>query len=170
MSKGEGRVAVAAAPASAKPWFGRNWKWLLPIMMAVPIFLIAIFASRMVRSVSDEVTGTLKSSEPYQHAVETATHNAQVLQQLGAPVQPGGDINGAINVSEKIDVSGNAPSDSSGSAEFTIPLKGTLRKGTLHVVARKSAGKWRYQTMQVDVEGSSSPIDLLGSWDQAEGK
>lgn len=44
-----------------------------------------------------------------------------------------------------------------------IPLNGKLRHGTLYVRGVKSAGVWRYQRLQVVIDGKPGSINLLTS-------
>jgi hypothetical protein len=44
---------------------------------------------------------------------------------------------------------------------LAIPLKGSLRRGTVYVIAKKSDGAWAYETLQVLIDGQESPIMLL---------
>jgi hypothetical protein len=96
------------------------------------------------------VFGLMKSSEPYQHAVAIASGNPDVVRELGKPLVPGWSVTGNINLS-----------GTSGQADMAIPLKGTLRRGTVYVVAKKTGGVWTYQTLNVLVEGQEAVIQLL---------
>src|SRR6185437_2204968 len=127
-------------------WFSRNWKWFVPTVIVGAILLLALFIGGIAALV---FTG-IKSSEPYQYAVTIASADARVTTQLGAPVMPGWYATGNINVS-----------DSSGNADLAIPLNGTLRHGTVYVVARKSAGVWHYRMLQVAIDGEAERINLL---------
>ena len=40
-------------------------------------------------------------------------------------------------------------------------ISGPKGKGTIYVVAKKSAGEWSYSRMEVEVEGQPGRIDLL---------
>jgi hypothetical protein len=133
-------------PVSRPSWFARNWKWFLPTVVVGPILLIALF----IGGVLSLVFGMMKSSEPYKHAVAEATHDTRVTGQLGAPVTPAWYAGGNIRLS-----------GSSGEADISIPLNGTLRHGTVYVVASKSAGIWRYQKLEVEIDGAPERINLL---------
>ena len=94
------------------------------------------------------VFGALKSSEVYQTAVARAKADERVRLALGSNIHTG------LFVSGSTDVSG-----SSGHADFAIPLAGSKGKGTIYVVAIKSAGQWQYTTLVVKTE-SGETIDL----------
>ena len=51
----------------------------------------------------------------------------------------------------------------SGEADLAIPVSGPKGKGTLYVVAAKSAGRWSYTTLVVEVAKTGGRIDLLPS-------
>jgi hypothetical protein len=129
-----------------KSWFSRNWKWFVPTLVLGLVLLIAVAVGALLTF----VFGLLKSSEPYQHAVAVASSNPAVVRELGTPIVPAWYISGNINVS-----------GSSGDADLAIPLKGSLHRGTVYVVAKKTAGVWAYDKLQVLVDGQESPIKLL---------
>ena len=118
----------------------------MPTIILGPLLLLVLF----VAVISGAVFGMMKSSEPYKYAVATASHDARVSEQLGTPITPGWYATGSINLT--ID---------SGDAELTIPLNGTRRHGTVYVEAKKSAGIWRYQRLEVEIEGVPDRVNLL---------
>ena len=132
--------------ALPKSWFSRNWKWFVPTLILGLVLLLALFVGGLLTF----VFGLLKSSEPYQHAVAVASSNPDVLREIGAPVSPGWYLSGNINVS-----------GSSGDADMAVPLNGSLHRGTVYVVAKKTDGVWRYTKLRMLVEGQESPIELL---------
>lgn len=133
-------------PVPQKSWFSRNWKWFLPTVIGVPLLLVVLFISVILGA----VFGMMKSSEPYKYAVATASHDARVSEQLGTPITPGWYASGSIHLN-----------NDSGDAEMTIPLNGTRRHGTVYVEARKSDGVWRYQRLEVEIEGVPNRVNLL---------
>jgi len=133
-------------PTLPKSWFSRNWKWFIPTLILGLVLLLALFVGGLVTF----VFGLLKSSEPYQHAVAVASSNPDVARELGTPIVPSWYLSGNINVS-----------GSSGDADLAIPLKGSLHRGTVYVVAKKTDGIWKYSALKMLVEGRESPIELL---------
>jgi len=133
-------------PSPASPsWFGRNWKWVVPvgclsIIAAFVAFLAGIFLV---------VFGFLRSSDVYQYALERATSNEAVVEALGEPVEPGWYLTGSIEVQ-----------GASGQADVSIPIAGPRGKGTIFVSARKTAGRWDYQVLEVEIEGREERVDL----------
>jgi hypothetical protein len=96
----------------------------------------------------------MKSSEPYQHGVQVVTRDARAQQELGTPVKPGYFFSGSVNVS-----------NSSGNADLAIPVHGPKGGGTVYVVAKKSAGQWSYEKLELAVDGQEQRVDLLPSRD-----
>lgn len=111
------------------------------IVLAGVLFVAGIFAL---------VFTAIKSSDVYKHAVQVAKHDTRVVNALGAPISEGWFVSGNINVS-----------GSSGNADLAIPIVGNKAKGTIYVAARKSAGLWTYQTLELRVDGQEDRIDFL---------
>lgn len=118
----------------------------MPTVILGLLLLLALFVGVLFSA----VFGMMKSSEPYQYAVATASHDARVSEQLGTPITPGWYATGNIHLV-----------NDSGDAEMTIPLNGTRRHGSVYVEARKSAGVWRYQRLEVEIEGVPDRVNLL---------
>jgi hypothetical protein len=142
----------AAPPASGIPGpspdqLQRQKRLRRAIIFAVlaVLLLIGLFVGGLIAIIFT----ALKSSEPYQHAVQTATHDPRVQAELGAPVEPAWMFSGNIRTSGP-----------SGSADLAVSLQGSVRKGTLYVVAKKSTGRWTYQTLELRAEGQPD-LDLL---------
>jgi hypothetical protein len=143
-----GYIPAPPPPALTLPksWFSRNWKWLVPTVVLGLILLVAVAVGALLTF----VFGLLKSSEPYQHAVALATSNQEVVRELGAPVAPAWYLSGS-----------ESESGSSGDAELAIPLKGSLHRGTVYVRAKRTEGVWRYDKLEMLVEGREVRIELL---------
>jgi cytochrome oxidase complex assembly protein 1 len=123
----------------------RTWVIVLSIIVGV-VLLFVLF----VAGLAFVLISSMKSSDPYQHAVNVVRRNPQVVAALGTPVAPSWYLLGSINLS------GN-----SGNADLTIPVSGIRQKGSVHVVARKSSGHWTYQTLEFTVDGQEEPVNLL---------
>ncbi len=145
-----GTVPAPPSPApyvpQQKSWFSRNWKWFIPVVVLVPALLLVLF----VGAIMSLVFGMMKSSEPYKHGMAVMMSNPQAIQSLGAPVKAGRLVSGNINTT-----------DSSGDADLSIPVRGSLRSGKLYVIAKKSVGVWHYEKIQLWIDGQSSGLDLL---------
>ena len=107
---------------------------------AVAIFVFAIFGT---------VSTAVRNSDAYQVGMAQARANPQVVAALGEPIESGWMIQGSINVNGQ-----------SGDVDVQIPISGPKGSGTLYVVGRRSAGRWQYSTMAVEVPGNAGRIDV----------
>lgn len=127
-------------------WWGRNWKWVVPVG-CLGLILCCIAFLGVILTI---VFSAIKSSDVYEGALDRARSSEAVAAALGTPVDDGWWVSG------NVDVSGP-----SGTADIAIPVHGPEGEGTLYAVAEKSAGRWEYSRLEVEVEGSSERIDLL---------
>lgn len=127
-------------------WLQRHW--ILAIFLAFAA--LALLAMVFVGGLLALVEGSFKKSDAYSAALAKARTNPQVLAKLGEPIADGWFSSGNINVSGP-----------SGHADIAIPISGPKSKGTIYVVATKSAGRWHFDTLEVEIDGESQRIDLL---------
>jgi len=140
---------VAPQPGYPPPGVRRSGKklaWIIAGAIVGLVLIILLFIAGLVTL----VFGSMKSSDPYRHAVQVATHDPRVIAALGAPVNTGWLISGSVNIS-----------NDSGNADLAIPLSGSMHKGTIHVVAKKSDGVWSYENLSVRIPETEERIDLL---------
>jgi hypothetical protein len=136
-------------PPSTRPknWFERNWKWFVPALI---IFCLLIFGG-FLAAIFFGVTQMMRTSPPYQVAVERALKNPFVQAKLGTPITVGRFTNGNVSISSE-----------TGYANIEIPLRGPNGHGFVNVEAKKRAGTWRYITLVFSSEDGSG-INLLDS-------
>lgn len=135
-------------PPQQKRWFGRNWKWFVP----VGCLSMVVMAVAGVAAFIFFIFGAIKSSDVYQQALAKLRSNPAVVRELGEPIEAGWSVNGSINVS-----------NDSGNADIRIPVSGPKKSGTVYVVATKRVGKWDFSALEVEVEGESKRINLLNT-------
>lgn len=135
-----------------RSWFGRNWKWLVPVGCLLPI---VVCGGGIVALVFFGLS-VLKNTAPYKDGVAKAKANPAVVAALGEPIEGGSMVGGTFNVR-------NVNGQESGDVDLTIPLTGPKGTGTLRVVGKADAGKWTYSTMEVTIAGQAQPINLLGA-------
>jgi Cytochrome oxidase complex assembly protein 1 len=133
-------------PQTSRSWFARNALWVVPVGCLGLLAALAAFAG-LVLTIA---MGSVKATDAYREAVDRAKASPQVLAALGEPVKSGWFVSGKVNVSGP-----------SGDADLSIPLSGPKGKGTLYATARKQAGRWRYEVLEVEVEGRKDRIDLM---------
>jgi hypothetical protein len=124
-----------------RSWWGRNWKWLVPVFGLVPVLVACIFLL---------VFGMFKSSDVYAEALGSAKANEEVKAALGEPVEAGYWVVGSLK-----------QNGLSGRANLKIPLAGPKGSGTLYVKATKADDRWQYSTLEVVPEATGARIDLL---------
>jgi cytochrome oxidase complex assembly protein 1 len=127
-------------------WWQRNWKWFVPTGCLVLLALCAAFVFSLVVF----VFSVIRHTDVFKDALEKAKANPQVQAELGEPIREGWWLTGEVRT---VGPTGNA--------DIAIPLKGSRKNGTLYAVAQKSAGKWTYDRLEVEVEGRAERIDLL---------
>jgi len=120
----------------------------------VPVGLVGglLLAGAFVGSIFLIVESSFRQSGCYTQALAKARANPEVLEKVGQPLTPGWLAGGNISIS-----------GSSGDADISIPISGPKGKGTLYVIAKKSAGEWNFQRLEAEVEGAERRIDLLKS-------
>lgn len=136
-------------PAPPRSWWSRNWKWVVPVgclVLILPILALAGFIGGILAI----VFGSLKSTDVYKEAFELARSHPAVVEALGQPVEDGWFMSGSIKTTGP-----------SGYADIAIPIRGPQGEAKIYAVASKSAGRWEYHTLEVEVEGREDRIDLL---------
>lgn len=133
-------------PALPPNWLGRNWKWVVPVGFVLLLLLAITFVGGILLIVET----SFQHSGCYIQALARARADGNVVQRMGQPLVPGWLALGSINISGP-----------SGNADISIPVSGPKGKGTIYVVAKKSAGEWNFEKLQVEVEGETLRIDLL---------
>jgi hypothetical protein len=129
----------SAPPPPPPSWWQRNWKWVVPAGCLSILALFALFFFTVFRH-----------TDVFREAIARAEANPQVRAELGEPIREGWWIAGHVRTTGP-----------SGNAAISIPLKGSRKDGTLYAVAHKSAGIWKYDTLEVAVDGRRERISLL---------
>jgi len=133
-------------PPRPRNWFDKNWKWFVPTLIIAVLAIITAFVFALILFVGS----LFRQSYPYQFAVERAKESPEVAERIGEPIKFGWIIAGQLNYA-----------GSNGDASFQIPISGPKGRGTIEVAAKKRAGRWQFQTLEVDIPGSDEPIPLL---------
>lgn len=129
-----------------KTWFERNWGCLIPIGCLGALLVLGAF----VAVIAGIASVAMRSSDVYEEAVAQASAHPTVVAALGPPIEGGFFVSGSIHVSGP-----------GGDADLEIPLSGSIREAKLYAVATKSAGRWTFSTLEVEVEGMPARIPLL---------
>ena len=132
-------------PMPPTNWFGRNWKWVVPVGCLLPV----LFLGGCALAIFFFAMGVMKQTDVYKTAVARAQTNPAVIEAIGSPISQIGIVSGKSNVN-----------GATGEANLSIPMKGPKGKATLYVEAKKSADIWYFQTMQLKVQKTGERIDL----------
>jgi hypothetical protein len=139
---------MPATKAVKKGWFGRNWKWVVPIgcFGMIGAFVAAIGLIMYL------ALGMIKSDEVYKQALDKAKSDEEVVSFIGQPISDGFMPKGSINTTTN-----------GGSADLQIPISGPKGSGTIFVEAQKANGEWEFKSLLVAVEGKDGDktINLL---------
>lgn len=127
-------------------WWGRNWKWFVPVGCLGTLVLFVCFTALIIFF----VFGLIKSSDVYNDAIAKVKTNPSVQEIIGTPIEEGIFISGSIKTSGP-----------SGNASISIPVSGPKGKGTIFVEAEKSAGQWTFSTLVLEIKETKQRIDLL---------
>ncbi len=112
--------------------------------------IIAVLVLAFIAGILALIFGIMRSSEPFQQAMAEVQHNPQAVRALGEPIKIGWFLSGSISTS-----------GDSGEAELSIPVSGSVDKGTLYVEAYKSEDVWHFTRMELVTKKYPNRINLL---------
>jgi hypothetical protein len=127
---------VASAPARRK----------IPLWIKVTTSVVIGFAL-FAGSIFWAVESMFRSSDVYALTLKDAQQAPCVISKLGTPVEAKGMMSGSMS-----------ESNSEGSADLQIPVRGPKGKAELQVSAKKSAGSWQIDSLVLDQDGDQSQL------------
>jgi uncharacterized membrane protein YhaH (DUF805 family) len=137
-------VAPQLLETHSPDWMKRNWKWLVPLLCLAVLVIVGWFTVF--------VENLMKSSGAYSGALSLAKSNSAVLAALGTPIKDGLFVSGTIS-----------ENDSWGSASLVFPITGPKGSANVYVSAGKSADKWHFDNLFVQIDKTRERIDLLAT-------
>jgi Cytochrome oxidase complex assembly protein 1 len=129
-----------------KNWFQRHIGLTIAGGCSVVLAAFVLF----VLLILTFVFGMIRNSDATKLALERARSNTTVIQRIGQPLETGWFVSGNVNTTGP-----------SGHAELEIPVHGNKGKGTIYVVADKSAGLWTFSTLDVAFADGTPRMSLL---------
>jgi hypothetical protein len=135
-----------------RSWFGRNWKWLIPVGCLLPFVLVGGCVTVLVVG----IVSALKTSDAYTMSLAAVRADDQVKAALGDPIEPSFFLSGNINVSTH-----------GGEADVHYDIHGPKGTGTVHAVAEKQAGSWNFKSLRVDLSNGEK-VDVLKQLQKAD--
>jgi hypothetical protein len=128
-----------------RSWWGRHWKWVIPVGCLTPILLCGGFFTLIFTL----VFGLIKSNGAYTDSLATLSADPQVTAALGTPIKPGFFVRGSIHISGP-----------SGHADISYSVSGPQDSAVVYVISDKSAGLWSHTTFIVELDSTGQRIDL----------
>lgn len=127
-------------------WWRRNWLWVVPSGCLLMLLLLVLCCA----GIFGGLLYTMKSSEPYQMALEQVRTNPKVIESLGEPIQEVGWFpSGSVEIE-----------NDRGDARFDFDIAGPKGKGHVRTQARRIAGKWGLTTLEVTgPDGQRVPLE-----------
>jgi hypothetical protein len=149
-----GLPAETSSQPCPRGWFSRNIWWLLPVS-----FLAIAMPVGCCAGIFLWVIGSLKSSEPYQMALNRVRADRQVITILGQPIKeaswmPTGNFSYHINNGVAL-----------GTATFSFAISGPKDSAVVHAEAMCRNGKWEFRLLEVTTSGGRV-ISLRGGKEQ----
>lgn len=137
-----------------KSWWGRHWKWVVPVGCLLPILGCGCCFTGILFS----AVGVAKSSPVYQQSLTLVQADPRVQAALGSPTQPSWLVWGQVNVNYNAGPSGGA----SGDAEIHYTLTGPNGTGWVTASGQGINGQWTIDYLVVSLSSGTS-IDVLVS-------
>lgn len=135
-------VAGPGVKAESQPLLTKHWKRNLALAGGfAAAFGVVLFVI---------VSVTFRDSDVSRMAVAAAESNPVVQRKLGEPLKVGFLTSGTMEIS-----------GSSGHADLSIPVRGPRGQGTIYAVAQRSAGLWKFETLDIVFDGTNSRMTLL---------
>lgn len=132
-----GVISSSSQPQPPESWMHRHWKGLV----ATAATLAVLAGLAIVVGVVALVMWSIRQSDVLRIAMDQARKNPAVVEQLGTPINPGWLISGSMHIEED-----------SGTANFTVPIRGPRDKAKLYLDARKRMGEWTFNSLTVRTE------------------
>ena len=130
-----------------KSWFGRNWPWIIPVGGCLTVILLFVFG---IGAIFFGVSKVMKNSAPFEHAIQLAENNPEVVRYLGNNIETYGIFSGNVSLNnDDIDV------------DVKTSIKGTKGKGSLLIKGEKLDGEWTYEKLYVLIKDTNEKIHLL---------
>ena len=127
------REAFGAWPADAEYPPGLSKMGKAGVVLAVAASLAVYVIAPMIF-----VEGMMRQSDVYRMTLRRAQNSPCVNALIGSPLTPGWLISG-----------NEQTSDTSGSADMSIPVRGPKGKGSLDVAAKKQDGVWKINSLNL---------------------
>ena len=130
-----------AAPQPVQPPKSRKKMWIIIILSVLLGLFLLIAGCCTLLYVG--VKKAMKSSDVYMMAVQRAQASPCAISKLGQPIAPQGMPQGSVN-----------EANGSGTADLTIPVKGSTGTGSLHAIAARENSVWTLTSLTLSASGA----------------
>jgi hypothetical protein len=146
-------MIVLGAKGSAWAWRNKQWESVAHFQRVQREWAVAGIAFWLVLAglfvaLYFVIAAVFRNSDVYQIAIAKTMANEEASRGLGVPMSFGFPM-GSIQVSGP-----------SGTARLAIPVEGSKAKGTVYLDAVKDLGEWRFNRLQLEIEGREERIDI----------
>jgi hypothetical protein len=137
-------------------WLARNWIWLVPTTLVG----LGLFWCGACLGIYAAVFGVLKSSAPYQMALDRVQNEPRLIRRLGEPIEDAGWFpTGEVNAE-----------DDRGDARLDLDVAGPKGKAHVHAEARRITGHWGLTRVEVIAEGGQRIVLDVSRDEEAGGE
>jgi len=123
-------------------WLKNNWKWFVPCLVVLIIFLFLGF------------TLLIKSTEAYKITLNRAQSNSALIEKIGQPIDPGFFVIGSVRWT--VD---------SGWTSLSFSVEGPHGTASIHSVAKKLNGTWFFDVLEANIVNHGK-LNLLQEGDR----
>jgi hypothetical protein len=150
-----GFVMMFVLGAKGGEWAWRNASWRsvehfrrVQRYWAIAGVIAWLAVIGLMAAIFFSIVAAFRSSDVYRLGIARLESNPEAVRLLGTPIETGFPT-GNFNV--------NGPD---GEARLAIPVHGPRGSGTVFIEATKSMGVWRFEHIQLQVDGHAERIDL----------
>lgn len=133
-------------------WAKRKWYLLAVIVMFILIIIVFVNGIKTFGSFGKAYA----DKALFDNAIGMIEKDSAANRLIGGvlPVDNMAIANGAVDYN-----------DSDSTVTATIPVKGSLKKAKLDIIAKKVEGKWEYKTVKIRTKDPKQEIDVLANQD-----
>jgi hypothetical protein len=148
-------VMIFVLGAKGGEWAWRNKRWesvehfkSVQRNWAVAGVIVWLAVLGLFAAIFFSIVAAIKDSDVYQLALTKVNASEEAMRLLGPPIEAGFPM-------------GNFRLDGpSGEAALSIPVRGNKSKGTIYLEATREMGAWRFDRIELEIEGRELRIDL----------
>ena len=135
-----------------KNWWKKNWKWFLPTLTLVFLFLFESILSFNIHGNITDIAQAYSDNSLYEKAIDRAKSNQRVIEVIGE-IEP---------IDKFAILEGNARySNGNNSVALSVRIKGSKGKGKMDISADKKGTDWEYKKISIRIKVPKEVIQIL---------